>query len=303
MSGIYLSTTPQPGGGPGMNIVVGMTPFATGDKLRIIVDYVDASNFLFLEATAGTGGTLAIWRKAGGADTLKKSIGAAIPAGTTTIVGLCITADGLVAAASVGTTPILTGVIVSATNPGWGLGTGGTLAGTATFGISFTRRTDDSCGNCASLCPDCFNGLMSAEYQVSIPPAFTANGCTGPQCASVSGTYYIPMIVSGCTGNICTPAYTCVGDLYVYLVFRTGMGGFFCYLHCEIANFGNVAFPGCSDHTEFGGLRQTWFKGYDSAPACTAFINEALAYYNDGGGNTAATCAFDNTQLVLVSSA
>jgi hypothetical protein len=312
-NGVYESNNPQPAGTGALAVVASVVLASAGDQGRVLADIKDVNNFLFVQLTAGASGTglIGLYRRSGGVEALITGSSQSTTAtpGQPYVIGICISQDGTTAVNPAGVSQSFKGPqTVNATNPNCGLGTGGTLASTATFSAFQSQRTDEP----VSACPDCqfpciticTSNLQPVEYKVVVPLGiYTANGCTLAQCNAATGTYYVPAI-SACGYYLCN-GNTIAAVIRLGLSIKTvTIGGIPTpvnyQLSVSLASQDDNTAP-CYTPNTCGNQNNQWTKLYSlSSPIdCTGLYNEAIPWDAAFSGSEHA-CTLDHAQNVYV---
>ncbi len=267
--------TTNPDGTGKMQVQVQVKGTATGDLIRIIVAYVDSSNYHFAEMKWGTSGYLRLYKRSSGSDTQLATQTITYTNSTFVTFTVCLTAaldyvyvfDSL--GNAIGSTTTVPG---SAT--GFALGTGGTLTGTANFYIVTAASTAVTCPPCQQ-CGHCIVNTAALTYQAVITGI--ANG-TCSSCGSLNGTWVLP----NC-GHYQTPSLRRESDVCLYNVKFTALCGLYNFWMLQIdqntalataheVQMAATAFvpdPTCnSEASDIGILSQFYLQTGSSAQDC-----------------------------------
>lgn len=188
-----------------MHLVVGVKG-NTNDLLRVIFGYVDTSNYWFAEVKIGNSGTLRIYERASGSDTLRATTGISVAGGigSFTPLTVCLDQNGQVSAAiASGSVNFATGLT---TNDLIGLGTGATAAA-AEFDDLVVRKVSSSCEQCERPCNICvaYSSPTPWAWDVTFP-AMTNGACT--QCATLIGGQTFRLLFCGTGAGGCVAGYS-----------------------------------------------------------------------------------------------
>lgn len=169
------------------NYQIKVTPGGTtGDKIRVLLNYTDSSNYHCVEVEVGS--KVRIIEKVMGAETTLVEV----YNNASDTLFVCLDSDNRIRA-MMGTAAhgdLLAIAEISPTSPTVGLGTGGTVSSSVTFD-NFSLETPgvDTCDACkfCSNCPD----TVSFEMQVQLSGMGTCGGCSDGD-----GTYVCTLIGS-----------------------------------------------------------------------------------------------------------
>ena len=215
---------------------------ASGDYLRVIAAYQDASNYWFAEVKIGASGTgrFDLYQRSGGTNTLKSGGTGSIAASTWHTVTVCIMFG------ENGSTDTVTAQLNSTlafqrfayhtetVNDGCGVGTGST-AGSVQFDNFAVTKTDGSCPKCVLDCTTCGgSGAAPLAFDVTLPVMERVGSAGCPDCTIFSNQTYriyqcapcswlgVAGTCNGVTYNILLTNTTAVG--VAYLVFFPDIG-------------------------------------------------------------------------------
>jgi hypothetical protein len=189
-SGVCTVETLAPNSELEWGVVVTWSGDTEGDKLRVIGNYVDSSNYTCAEFTigdvAGDGGEWKIIERIGGGEDTLVTVARTIPEGSSHTVYVYFTATTCTIYEQNGLHTFAE--ITAPTTSKSGLGTGSTLAGTATFDTFELWRHQNSDPTCPyiSVCEACGDDIP-ATLKVTVQ-GVTDRGvvCT---CSDVNGVY------------------------------------------------------------------------------------------------------------------
>ena len=208
-SAILRSNTAHPDGTGEQSLSVSLKSSASNDLIRVIVGYVDSSNYHFAEVKTGASGYLKIFKRSAGSNTELDSISTTyFAAGTARTLTVCINDAQTTITATTPNTAVCGGyaTTVPASADEFGLGTGGTVTGTVTFDDFTATSTASDCPDCDGCCEFC---TIPSELQVtqsgwanSVCPVFN-------DCPSLDSTAILQH-ASVCIWDIAyTPFNTC----------------------------------------------------------------------------------------------
>lgn len=225
-SAVLLSNTSQPDGTGEQTLTVDLKSSASNDLLRVIVGWVDSSNYHFVEVKIATSGVIRLYKRSSGSNTLLTSAAYTFATDTFFSITACLNDAQETFSASIdGTVIAHVQTTVPASAEQFGIGTGATLTGTATFDNFVAASTKDECPDCGlSACGTCDEGTSHQEYQIDID-SMTDGGCT--PCADLNGTYIVSLCFSGSVPsgpNEGDP--TCVWMMPVDISLMCFIGGF-----------------------------------------------------------------------------
>jgi hypothetical protein len=264
---VIISTTQQPDGDPDVYLTVSVRSSASGDKIRLIGDYLDASNYHYLEVTIGVSGSMAIGKRTAGVDATLASGSVSAPANTWLSMDLCINATRISSIAG----GLLLSSATTASNPEFGLGTGGTVTGNVEFDDFTAEVSGADCSACFALCEECIDGKSPLQIKLVVPAGTFSNlSCTLPQCQSLEGTFFLPRVTS-CVWLLCLDTIgggCCVANAvrfsFIGGVMRidfgnvSGEGGCSCCtVSCDAHSF-RLAYAGDQDCMNFEDLQLPW---------------------------------------------
>lgn len=220
---LLISTVPNPGGDAQLKITTNVTLPAAGCAARIIVDYVDNSNYTFAEIHRGAISVtptswLRIGQVIGGVETTLEKVYS--PLGTWTAIQFVVCVDNFDGQPQISAT-FGTTITIPFTPLGgdlFGFGTGAAVSGTITFqGIAVDSTHTAACASCSpAICEGfCADGTYTDEVQIVIAGVTNNAGIT---CTGINGTYVVPRRHETCT-EVCTY------ELAVSYSFGPGNGG------------------------------------------------------------------------------
>ena len=138
---------------------VGVTPSADDQQPRIIVNYVDSSNYIFIEvhAAAGDFKSIFLYEKSGGVDTLLSYVGHVAHTASSYTVQVCVKEDEVIAIVVGSSLTVWADVTVTSNTIGVGAGN----ANEPKFdSVLLTPHYDDN-----TACPDC---TVTCDYFTDI---------------------------------------------------------------------------------------------------------------------------------------
>lgn len=292
-TGVLIALRPDPRVSGGIRAVATFNPATTSDKLQIIVDYLDASNYHFAEIQPGaSNGTLKLFKRSGGSNTQIGSTATVTGLTTSTLPTLAVCWDGTVLQATV----YLLGVAVQGldrvtTAHGGkfaGIGSGAGSGATAdNFGITILQDGCDDCPD-AGTCCICLD-QSAPKYLKLVVSGIVNDTCA--ECTELNGTYICELSASTCHIEQTFPAcpFSGLEDHHIctwtgsYLAFTTcfepGGTGIFAYIHLvkhtttsEYWVVAQLAGPAIQDPSYAGGdSYMTWSKSLgvlSTAPDC-----------------------------------
>ena len=181
--GIATCNTLHPSGTPNFYITFQAKATAAGDIARVITDYQDSSNYHFGEITFGAAASISVNQRVAGVNTVLDSTAiAGLTTGVFHEFTLCMSEDGDLRLTQ-GTSNWAHTSAASPFGSGqFGLGTGGTVAGTLSFDNFDADKSDAGCARCTENCTACTTGTTPRQMQVTL---------TGFPCAGLNGTYVL----------------------------------------------------------------------------------------------------------------
>lgn len=198
-SAIVLSTTTSSAVG-----IAVTAKGASGDKVRLIAGYQDANNYFYAEFTWGTG-TIDLYKRSGGSDTLLQTGTGTLLNGTFARISLCLDGSGNVRAA--GGAIVVAASSTAPTGSQYGLGTGATNSGSVQFTVAESYVVSATCEACPVIiehvgCNPPFNNCCQQEdeayqYEVDLGAGgYVNDNCNN--CAAVSGVFVLTRVGSDC---------------------------------------------------------------------------------------------------------
>lgn len=184
-NGVLIADAEHPDGDPDIKVTVTVNIATDGDIARIILDYVDSSNYWFAEVKAGTGAYLRIYQRSGGSNTQMADVSITRATGT---FSFCGSIEGTNIRAFVVGGGDSCGALGSFSSPAWGIGTG-TITGTVTITDVSASVVSETCEPCQTVCGVCCAGDV-APFQMKIVVTGVANG-TCVDCNGFNKTYYL----------------------------------------------------------------------------------------------------------------
>lgn len=175
---------------------------ASGDLVRLILDYQDSSNYHFAEARiSGATGYLRIYRRLAGVETQLATTTFTYNINTPLILNACISGSTMQAIVLTNPTTAASRAISANITPfdsgTFGLGTGGTVTGTVNFDDFTAEEVSEECADC---CYGCLSTL----------PACCVNDCNWPEEIDIdmTSTNWIDLNGSGCNCDILEAVFT-----------------------------------------------------------------------------------------------
>lgn len=179
-------------------VTVDLRSTSNNDLLRVIVNYVDSSNYHFVEFKFGVASSIftpafTLYQRVAGTNTAIGTTGVMATSASTTYTMTVCFASG-VFSATVGSVTASHGVATPSAARSVGLGTGATAAGTISFdnfsvvhGRSSVNPTCDFCGF-TPTCACCSSGTTSGEYVIDLGAA-TLTDASCNACDTIAGEY------------------------------------------------------------------------------------------------------------------
>lgn len=177
-----------------------ITSSAVGDKIRVLFNYEDSSNYDFGELEIGaTNSTLRLFTRRGGSNTQRgqdRTV-SSFTAGSSGTMNVCV--DKTTGNARIFAAQGFASIASHSENNGSmaGVGTGGTVTGNVDFDTFLFRQTNNvvagSCATCTDATNNCLDAHYGTDYQVVITGMGTvhaSNPCPG-DCATMNGTYVL----------------------------------------------------------------------------------------------------------------
>jgi hypothetical protein len=197
-SGVLIGDTPHPDGEPNIKVSVTVNIATSGDRARIILNYVDSDNYWYAEARTGGSAYLRIYQRSGGVDTQMATKSITLSAGVD--FTLCFSLQNYVnfSAEIDSTRCVARGATAMATSDQWGLGTGAGT-GTRTFENLSVGIISTDCPRC-QCAPSCSTCTVLPDYVVltiadgSIEQNTNADcqSCTEAECqAAFEGVFIL----------------------------------------------------------------------------------------------------------------
>lgn len=210
--------TSHPDGSPNTAVVVSVSCSAANDIVRILLAYVDSSNYLFAEWKCGNNGTgsggyLKTYKRVSGTDTLLNTTLADFSAGVTYTWNACVSNGNLFSSQIGNIISSGGGVSVSVASPFFALGTGGTVTGTVTFSSVTATRVESGCSKCMQCGSACITGTAPSAIRVLIGASSVLSLCSGVRCWSTATEYIV------------NPSQEAVGGQCLYKLYGISFGG------------------------------------------------------------------------------
>jgi hypothetical protein len=205
-----------------ISISLGISSSSVGDKIRIMLSYVDDNNYICGEGTVASGNT-GRWKiisRVSGTDTVLRDIRANMSTSDTWV--LCYTAatGRLWIGSGSATYTTATYIVGALANKTVAIGTGSIVASSITFNRFKLQLSTPSCSPCPS-CPSCSGstlGTLAMSDTITVTLSSLANSSCG-SCATLNGVYHLNLIGGVCGGGlICnaTNSTTCAGWEYKF---------------------------------------------------------------------------------------
>ncbi len=288
-SGVLVLNTALPAGSTSVYVKVKVKCSNTGSAARIIIDYVDSSNYWFVELQPGaTNGTIKIFQRSGGTNTVKSNVAlGGFQANELWTVIVCF--DYVKAAILVNTlddtgtrgggVSFSTSFTIAATQVGLGTGTN---TGTVTFDdLSVERHWDDNtgCNKCYTPCVQCVPTIVPpTQVQIDINSVFDAVGvlhCS--DCNGFNATFILDLQVN-CTWTYTNNYIACASGSAHYnkLTFSVPSSTDLSLVASGIGGIANIVW----DSSGAGADSCNWSSaglGYDNALSSTAYCNAAFS--------------------------
>lgn len=176
-SGVLKAADPH--SEPYLRIEVQMRADTSGDIGRIILDYVDSNNYKIAEFKLGAGAYIRLITRAGGVNNTLDELSVTAAAGAWHSVAACIGPNENFTA-EIGVSTLTATTPVSATSGYFGLGTGGTVAGSVLFknfiAYNITRESCPDCNACFGLWCSAVSSPPKT-FSITIPNIYTAKNC------------------------------------------------------------------------------------------------------------------------------
>jgi hypothetical protein len=294
---------------------------STSDIARLILLYTDDNNYWFVEAKPGaTNGTLELYQRSGGTNTLQGSTQTfgGLQAGTTATIclsytGSIVLATGTIVGSVKCREAVNATITVTSTKAGLGTGAGSSSVTFDDFLFSNHNTDNNKCGNC-DACSAC-NGTVPSRMQIDISGLTNnSNSCADsstPDCAKLNATFVVK--TSLCTpltnnlsphcdppegrspavnqcrwtyqgsiaGKLCASDFAARAGIDLILDYNTGTGTYGASMDAS-TQATNTTTPNCGLYWQ-----QTFHSsvGYGSSqPNCNSFSGEVISNSNTGTG-------------------
>lgn len=187
--GVITCNTLHPAGQARVYITCQIKATNGGDIARIIADYQDSANFHFGQIVFGVGGSISVNQRVAGVDTVLDSTAViSLTTGAFADFALCLDeADGQFRLTH-GTSNDAVSSFTPFGSGQFGLGTGGTVAGTLTFDNFDADKSGFGCARCTVECTACTSGTTPRQMAVTL---------TGFSCTGLNGTYVLEQDLNG----------------------------------------------------------------------------------------------------------
>lgn len=200
-SSLIVASTVTDSGATAAWVQADLTPATTSDIARLIIGYVDASNYWFIELQQGaTNGTLKLFQRSGGSNTQKGSTVtvSGYTSGTKTVC-LCYAHDEITVTVTGGAELAFAATItIASTKAGLGTGSGSSSVSFDNFSLNKHHKDNSTCQPCCGggTCTYCDTGTRPNYVQVvwtGVSNAF----CT--DCATLcNNTFVLPLMLDNC---------------------------------------------------------------------------------------------------------
>lgn len=188
---VVTCDTLQPDGEDKLRVRATIKSNTNGSTARIIAAYQDSNNYIYGQASFGTGATIKLFSRAGGIDTELDTQSITLALNTAYEFVLCVNADVGFASFFVGVSDLHGEATVPAGGGKFGLGTGGGSPGQIDFNDVSGVLVSVECGDCGMNCPACIAGTERLQYQLVVA-GLTDSACS--TCESANGTYVVTLV-------------------------------------------------------------------------------------------------------------
>lgn len=236
-SAVALCNTEHPSAESNLGLTVTLRGSAVDDQARIIIDYQDSDNYLFVRVTFGTSKLFSLNSRVAGVNSLLAGVNTTVATGTSHTFFVCVDDAGIFHAIRTSSGGGSLGAAATVTGGGaFALGSGTTVTGDIDFeSIEAERMGVVPCDMCSVPCNFCDSGTTPTQYQIVV------SGIVDDDCVTCSGLNATYILTQGgdvafgsCTYSYVFPSAICTSFTAIVLSITASsysvqfrFGGFF----------------------------------------------------------------------------